>query len=92
MSKKLKYKPIREEELLDLSVALAQASTLLDTVAKKALINGNDELILSVADRWLAMATLFAGAGEDEIINTNSGIQQYGFCYEKEKEVTEEND
>lgn len=90
-NKKLKYKPIREEELLDISVALAQASTLLDTVAKKALVTGDDQLILNVADRWLAMATLFAGGTEDEqVVNANNNVQQFGFC--KETEVIEEDE
>ncbi len=93
MSKKLKYKPIREDELLDISVALAQASALLDNVAEKALVTGDHELILNVADRWLTMATLFAATSEEtETVNTNGNFQQYGFCYEKEVEVTQEDD
>lgn len=95
MSKKVRYKAIRENELLDISVALVQASSLLDLVAKKALVTGDDKTMLEVADRWIAIATLFAIPSEepaDEAVNTNNNIQQYGFSYEKEQEVIEDDD
>jgi hypothetical protein len=85
MSKKLKYKPLRQNETLNVSVALSQASALLDQAALKAMRNDDSELLLEVADRWIAIGSLFSDSGEkeDEHVDTDSESRQYGFSYER---------
>ena len=97
MSKKrLKYRPLRENETLDISLALSQASALLDEAVAKAKRTDDAELLLAVTDRWIAIASLFSGDSNepDEHVDTDAEFQQYGFVYEKKDkdEVKDIND
>lgn len=80
MSKKLKYRATREDELIDISFAFSQAAALLDKAAEMAKVNNDAELMLKVADRWITIGSLFASAEEEpkEHLDTNSK-SKYGF-------------
>lgn len=80
MSKKIKYKAVKQEETIDISLAFSQASALLDQVAKKAIVNNDSELLMAVADRWITIGTLLAGSDDEhnEHLDTNEQTQ-FGF-------------
>jgi hypothetical protein len=86
-NKKLKYRPVRQDEVLDISLALSQASALLDEVVEKARKSKDGRLLLDASDRWITIAKIFTGEDSEEELNTNAEFQQYGFVYEKENEV-----
>ena len=93
MSKKLKYRSTREDDTLNIEVALSKAVVLLDAVAKKALINGDDNLMLEVTDRWIAIGSLFAGGSEsddEEHADTSDSVTSYGFGVEKPEGVKDD--
>jgi hypothetical protein len=86
--KKLKYRPVRQNEVLDISVALSQASALLDQAAEKAIKEDNAYLLIDVAEKWIEIAKMFdTEESADEHLDTDSQSRQYGFIYEKENEV-----
>ena len=89
MSKRIKYKSIKEDETIDISVAFSQASALLDQAAKKAIYENDAELLLSVADRWITIGKLFASAEEEveEVDGNSKGI--YGFGAHQEGDENE---
>ena len=80
MSKKLKYKPVKTDERIDLSLAMSQAIVLLDEVAAYALVANDQALKLEVADRWIEVGKMFAIDVDDgQIIDTNDNVETYGF-------------
>jgi hypothetical protein len=83
VSKKIKYSSIKENEVIDISVAFAQAASLLDLAAKKAIDHNNESLMLEVADRWITIGSLFTGTEEKEHIDTNIKTK-FGFCPSEE--------
>lgn len=91
MSKKLKYTLIKENDTLDISLALSQAAALLDEIAKKAIKEKDSSLMLDIADRWISIGKMFTIESTDEHLDTDAEFQQYGFVYEK-KEVMEEDE
>lgn len=91
--KKLRYRPIRQNETLDISVALSQASALLDQAAKRAMYEDDPYLLMDIAERWIDIAKVF-GMEEvpDEHLDTDSETQ-YGFSADKkEDEVIDEDE
>ena len=91
MSKKIRYKPVKQEETIDISLAFSQASALLDQAAKKAISENNEDLLLAVADRWITIGSLFVEAAEDEQkehVDTNQKAR-YGFGPHEEGEDDE---
>ncbi len=91
--KKLKYRPVRRNETLDISVAISQASALLDQAAAKAIREDDAYLLIYTADKWIEIAKLFGIEEEspDEHVDTDSETQ-YGFCVDKKDEVVEEDE
>lgn len=90
MSKKIKYTPVKEGEVLDVSIAFSQAAALLDKVAKKALYENDAELILNVADRWITIGSLFAGAPESTEHVDATAKGKYGFAPQEEGDDDDE--
>lgn len=84
---RLKYKPIKKNETVDISVTLSQAAALLDHAADKALAENNADLMLAVADRWLNIASLFTQEEEKDCIDMNKS--RFGFCPGEEGEENE---
>lgn len=91
--KPLKYRPVRQNETLDISVALSQASALLDQAAAKAMQTNDAFMLVYIADKWIEIAKIFEIGEEelDEHVDTDSGTQ-YGFCVDKKEEVTDEDE
>lgn len=83
MSKKrLSYRPVRKNETVDIVLALSQAVVLIDTAAELSLNAGDGNLMLEVADRWIAIGSMFAedsGSEGNEVVNINDNVEQYGF-------------
>lgn len=83
--KHMRYKPLKNGDSLDLAVAISQATVLLDNAAVLSLQNNDLMAMLEVADRWIGISALFAEAGhgpdDDEVIDTNDNVEQYGFQY-----------
>jgi hypothetical protein len=79
MSKRIKYRPIKRDELIDLSLALTQAMALLDGVADYALATHDEKLQLELADRWIEIGKMFAIEPPEEVIDTNDNVESYGF-------------
>jgi len=95
--KKLKYKPIRQDEILDIGVALSQASALLDQAAAKGIREDNVDILLNVADRWIAIAGMFTEGTEEEHVDISDPEVPFGFAapqneIEDEEEVNEEDE
>lgn len=91
MSKRLRYKPVRKNERLDISLTLSQAATMLDEVAIYAMTTNDQELKLAVADRWIAIGELFAGPEETgDIIDINDNVETYGFGGVRDEVIEDE--
>jgi hypothetical protein len=91
-NKRLKYRPIKQGETLDISVALSQASALLDKIVEKARVNNDSGLLLDVIDRWIKIAGLFGGEEEPEEHMDTDANGQYGFVVEHNEEVVDEDE
>ena len=76
MSKKVKYKSVKQDETIDISLAFSQASALLDQAAKRAIMENDPEMLIAVADRWITIGSLL-GAEEEpsEHLDTNQKSQ-----------------
>lgn len=92
MSKKIKYKPVKQEETIDISLAFSQASALLDQAAKKAMESNDVNALVKVADRWITIGSLLAADTEEECedhVDTNQKTQ-FGFGPQIEAEEMED--
>ena len=85
MSKRIKYKPVKKGETIDISLALSQAIALIDQTAEYAMTTADPELMLATADRWIAIGGMFAASDEDENININDNVESYGFGVTREE-------
>lgn len=86
MSKRVKYKPVKKGETIDISLALSQAIALIDQTAEYAITTADPELMLATADRWIAIGGMFAQSDEsDDTINISDNVEQYGFGGGKEE-------
>jgi hypothetical protein len=73
MSKKLRYKRVRDDETIDISLVFGQAAALLDLAAKHSIIHNDANLMLEVADRWIQVGSLLAQDDDSkEYVDTNS--------------------
>jgi hypothetical protein len=84
--KKIKYSPVKEDEVIDISLALSQASALLDQAADHAIKQSDSYLLIDIAGKWIDIAKMFE-RDADEHIDTDTQSRQYGFSCEKEDEV-----
>lgn len=85
--KKLSYNVLEDDSLLDLSVALSQASVLLDLAAVSSIKNNNVKQMISIADQWVKIGALLTPSAEDsEVVDTKDSVP-YGFSMDRE-EVT----
>jgi len=76
--KRYKYTPLSEGDVVDLSVAITQASVLLDNAARKVLREGDVKGMVSVANSWIEIGKMFSVESEDEVVDISD--EQYGFC------------
>jgi hypothetical protein len=90
--KKLKYKPIKQNETLDIAVAVSQASALLDQAAVKAIKEDDSFMLIDIADKWIQIAKIFTVESEScENMDTDSETK-YGFSMNNKEEVTDEDE
>jgi hypothetical protein len=79
MSKKIKYRFIRKNDIIDSGVAFRQVVALLNKVTENAQAVGDNKMLLKVADRWIKIGSMLSDDGEKEYVDTNVKTK-YGFC------------
>lgn len=74
----MKYKPLRNNQILDAEASLNQAAQLLDIASEAAIESGEVKKILKLYKEWIILAGMITE--ELEVVDISDVDEPYGFC------------